>query len=486
MNDFNCNSKKSFVIVFYCTACLNRPKGDLPYMKSFAHSILTAKRLRQTLLTATLFAGMSCSSVLAAANPYADAPVGDWSYDAIEQLIQENIISGYDAAAFQKEKTATRYEMARFLANGLSKYDQATSEQRALLDRLADSYKTELDILGITRDASGTYGMKEAAPPPAPGQKKPTLPKIRVGGETLVEAMNVDNGRTHKNTNNWRQRIHLDADVNDRVFYHARIQGQGKFGSNANQSDAEKFRFHQNYFGIKNFLGIERLHVGRLNLAAGREMALAYQGNADGVWMRHTFGKGRAEAFFVDIARETATDTAVELRGLNLNYAPTDKFEANAMWFASDKTGITSEAANYADIGFSAELDKGLTLVGEYARSSADGHPQAWAAQLTYNWKSAKRQRGFYTYEGMVNVKQAHDQAIGISYRDIEPNALPGGGNYYGFGDAVTRNHKGFMIGYQNMVMEGIRLSLNYQHLLPHTGLGQAANRYYAAFDLYY
>ena len=74
-------------------------------MKSFAHSSLTAKRLRQTLLTATLFAGMSCSSVLAAANPYADAPVGDWSYDAIEQLIQENIISGYDAAAFQKEKT---------------------------------------------------------------------------------------------------------------------------------------------------------------------------------------------------------------------------------------------------------------------------------------------------------------------------------------------------------------------------------------------
>ena len=42
------------------------------------------------------------------------------------------------------------------------------------------------------------------------------------------------------------------------------------------------------------------------------------------------------------------------------------------------------------------------------------------------------------------------------------------------------------MIGYQNMVMEGLRLSLNYQHLLPHRGKGEAADRYYAAFDLYY
>lgn len=86
----------------------------------------------------------------------------------------------------------------------------------------------------------------------------------------------------------------------------------------------------------------------------------------------------------------------------------------------------------------------------------------------------------------MVNVKKAHDQAVGISWRDIAPNSLPGGGNYYGFGDAVTKNQKGIMIGYQNMVMEGVRLSLNYQHLWPHEGNGKAANRYYAAFDLYY
>lgn len=440
------------------------------------------KFLGRMLLTAAV-ASLACGTVAAAENPYADAPAGDWSYEAIDQLIQAHVISGYDAEIFRKDKTATRYEMARFLANGLSKYDQASPEQQMLLDKLADSYKTELGMLGIERSAAGSYGMKEVTPPAAE-KKEEKPPKIRFGGETLVEMMNVHDGKTSKNTNNWRQRIHIDADVNDRVFYHARLQGQGKFGSNGNQSDAEKFRFHQSYFGIKNFLGFERIHIGRLNLAAGRELALAYQGNADGIWFRHGFGKGRLEGFFVDTARDG--DTAVELRGLNINYAPTDKFEANVMWFMSDKTSQTQDAANYGDIGFSAELSKGVTVVGEYARSSASGNPQAWALQATYNWKSAKRQRGLYTYEGMVNVKQAHDQAIGISWRDIEPDSLPGGGNYYGFGDAVTRNHKGLMIGYQNMVMEGLRLSLNYQHLLPHRGKGEAADRYYAAFDLYY
>ena len=441
-------------------------------------------KLAGRMLTAAVVAGLMCGGSAAEANPYADAPAGDWSYEAIDQLIQDHVISGYDAEVFRKDKTATRYEMARFLANGLSKYDAASPEQREMMDRLAESYKTELGILGIERKAAGSYGMKEAAPPPAE-KKEEKPPKIRFGGETLVEMMNVDNGRTNKNTNNWRQRIHIDADVNDRVFYHARLQGQGKFGSNGNQSDSEKFRFHQSYFGIKDFLGVERIHIGRLNLAAGRELALAYQGNADGIWFRHGFGKARLEGFFVDTARDS-NDTAVELRGLNINYAPTDKFEANAMWFMSDKTSSTTDAAHYGDIGFSAELSKGITVVGEYARSSASGNPQAWALQATYNWKSAKRQRGLYTYEGMVNVKQAHDQAVGISWRSIEPDSLPGGGNYYGFGDAVTRNHKGLMIGYQNMVMEGLRLSLNYQHLLPYSGSGESANRYYAAFDLYY
>lgn len=440
------------------------------------------KLMGRMLMTAVL-AGLTCGSAAAAENPYADAPAGDWSYEAIAQLIQEHVISGYDADLFRKDKTATRYEMARFLANGLSKYDQASPSQQDLLNKLADSYKTELGILGIERNAAGSYGVREAAPP-ASEKKAEKPPKIRFGGETLVEMMEVDNGQTNKNTNNWRQRIHIDADVNDRVFYHARIQGQGKFGSNASQTDAEKFRFHQSYFGIKNFLGVERIHIGRLNLAAGRDLALAYQGNADGIWLRHSFGKARVEGFFVDTARES--DTAVELRGLNINYAPTDKFEANAMWFASDKTSATTDAAQYVDVGLSAELAKGVTAVGEYVRSNADGSPQAWAVQATYNWKSAKRQRGLYTYEGMVNVKQVHDQAIGISWRDVERNSLPGGGNYYGFGDAVTNNHKGLMLGYQNMVMEGLRLSLNYQHLRPHTGTGRSANRYYAAFDLYY
>lgn len=107
------------------------------------------KFLGRMLLTAAV-ASLACGTVAAAENPYADAPAGDWSYEAIDQLIQAHVISGYDAEIFRKDKTATRYEMARFLANGLSKYDQASPEQQMLLDKLADSYRRSWGCLALS------------------------------------------------------------------------------------------------------------------------------------------------------------------------------------------------------------------------------------------------------------------------------------------------------------------------------------------------
>lgn len=422
---------------------------------------------------------------VSAASPYADVAAGDWSYEAVGKLIDSHVINGYDAAAYRRDKIATRYEMARFLANGLSKYSTATPEEKAAMDQLAEEYKNELSLLGIEKNGEGAY---VAATPEAPKkEKKEKKSTVTFDGETLVEAGHVT-GTEHEGSGafGWRQRLHINARFNDHVSYHSRLQAYGQFGQ-SNSALKESLHFERSYAQFEKIGGIDQVQLGRMNLATGRYLALAKQGNMDGIIVRQNFGKVRAEGFAVD------GDIDTELIGLNLNVAPSKAFEFNTGWFKADGSATANtETANYFDVGASVELAKGLNAVAEYTRSDAEGSPDAWAAQLSYNWVSGKRQKGLYTYEGLVDNKVPHDQGIGISYRDMEAGSIPGYGdgktggygNFWSFG-SVKNGQKGWMLGYQNMIFDGVRLSLQYQHLEDQQGKN-SDSKYYAAFDMYF
>lgn len=415
--------------------------------------------------------------VSAAGNSYADVPRNHWAYAEIDALVQDKLIIGYDAAVYDKDKIATRYEMARFLANALSKYEQADTQQKAKIDRLAQEFAVELNTLGIRTAQTEQYLPKEPAQPAKQTKAKKT--SVTIDGETLIEAMNVDSvEHAGSSAYGWRQRLHLNADFNDRVSYKSRIQTSGKFGSG---SASNEMRFTRSFIQVKDFFGIDQFQAGRLPLAVGRYFAMALQGNADGFALKHQYGKTRLDSYWV--VPESDTD----VKGINLNFAPEKSFEYNVGYISADasaKAGVP--AANYVDAGLSWEIQKGLTGVIDYAKSDAPGSPDAWAAQVSYNWVSGKRQTGFYSYEGLVNNRVPHDQAVALIYRDVEKNALPGNyGNFTGFGEVKTNGHKGLMLGYQNMVMDGIRLSLQYQKLKDKVS-GRQDHRYYGAFDMYF
>ncbi|CVK18899.1 hypothetical protein [Sporomusa sphaeroides] len=426
--------------------------------------------LALTLLTS--FGGLSAEG-----NSYADVPQNHWVYAEIDALVQDKLIVGYDAAVYDKNKVATRYEMARFLANALSKYEQADTQQKTKIDRLAQEFAVELNTLGVRTAQTKQYLPQEPVQPAKETKAKKT--SVTIDGETLIEAMDVDSvEHAGSEAYNWRQRLHINADFNDRVSYKSRIQAGGKFGSG---NSSNEMRFTRSFIQVKDFFGVNQFQAGRLPLATGRYMAMALQGDADGFALRHQFDKTRLDGYWVVPEKDT------HVRGVNLNFAPEKSFEYNIGYIAADTSPKTSTpAANYVDAGLSWEMKKGVTSVLNYTKSDAPGSPNAWAAQLSYNWVSGKRQTGFYTYEGLVNNRVPHDQAIAIIYRDIEKNALPGHyGNFGGFGKVDQNGHKGFMLGYQNMVMDGIRLSLQYQNLEEKT-TGDRDHRYYGAFDMYF
>lgn len=76
------------------------------------------------LTTAILLGTMNFAS---AADSFSDVPRGHWAYDAVEQLAEKGIISGYGDSTFRGNNTVTRYEMAQMIAQALKNVEAMES-----------------------------------------------------------------------------------------------------------------------------------------------------------------------------------------------------------------------------------------------------------------------------------------------------------------------------------------------------------------------
>lgn len=80
-------------------------------------------------------------------NSFSDVPAKHWAYDAIANLAKDGIITGYGDGAFRSDRTMTRYEMALIVANAMTKEDKASAEDKALINKLAAEFNSELTKL---------------------------------------------------------------------------------------------------------------------------------------------------------------------------------------------------------------------------------------------------------------------------------------------------------------------------------------------------
>ncbi|MBP2656057.1 MAG: S-layer protein [Firmicutes bacterium] len=88
-------------------------------------------------------------TAMAATNPFSDVPVGHWSYAAVNKLVNDGIIEGNGDGTFKGDKPVSRYEIAVIVAKAMAKEDKANAEERALINKLAAEYKTELEGIGV-------------------------------------------------------------------------------------------------------------------------------------------------------------------------------------------------------------------------------------------------------------------------------------------------------------------------------------------------
>ncbi|MBP2655462.1 MAG: S-layer y domain protein [Firmicutes bacterium] len=85
-------------------------------------------------------------------NPHS-GPFGDlsdaWIYQAMVKLSKEGIIQGYSVSSFRGDKTATRYEMAKLVAEAVKKEEEASDNDKELIDKLAIEFSKELTALNV-------------------------------------------------------------------------------------------------------------------------------------------------------------------------------------------------------------------------------------------------------------------------------------------------------------------------------------------------
>ena len=100
------------------------------------------------LLILLFTSGISTLSVAASVSQFADVPAKHWAYAAVKKLVQSNIITA-DGDSHLFERTMTRYEMAQLVANAMTKLDQADTEQKDIINKLASEFSSEINILDI-------------------------------------------------------------------------------------------------------------------------------------------------------------------------------------------------------------------------------------------------------------------------------------------------------------------------------------------------
>ena len=161
----------------------------------------------KTKVTAALAATMALGTAWAfAANPFVDVPSDSWAYKSVVELADAGIIQGVDGQYFQGNRNITRYEAAEMVAKAMAHMDQASVEQRALINKLADEYADELNNLGVRVSALENR-----------------VGNVKLTGDARIRYIHQDsddngNGEV-KNDNSWsyRVRVRANAQVNDRM-----------------------------------------------------------------------------------------------------------------------------------------------------------------------------------------------------------------------------------------------------------------------------
>lgn len=426
-----------------------------------------------TLLTLIVVMSITSAVFAAPASTFADLPTKHWAYVAVQELARVGLIDGYGDGTFRGDKSMTRYEMSQIVYKAMQNSSKADAVKKALIDKLAAEFALELNNLD-----------KRVA-------KLEAKNNVALNYESRIRYMDSKNGDVNGTGKfDYRQRIHLNGAVSDKVSYTGRLEASGYFGQGA----AGTVGFNRAFFTFKDVAGVDSVVMGRFGTHGITNGLLnAKSMNNDGMIITQKLSDVTTAQFMI---ADVATNS--EFAILNLNFQPANKDLKFNIGYTDYGFGTVYPAAysrffpaawnnmsgNQIDLGLNYKLG-GLYLMGEYVVNKIDQgaysntDPKAWVLQLATNKSTI-----IYPFAGIVNPAKAHDKGFLLQYRSIDANAVPvmsaysGANTYNGNttsqalvnGMYVDDNVNAFTAAYQNVFSKGVVFTASYTDLKQKVG----------------
>lgn len=346
-------------------------------------------------------------TAFAAANPFVDVPAKHWAYSYVMQLQKAGIVEGYGDGTFRGDKTMSRYEMAIVVAKAMAKAEKADAAQKAMIDKLAVEFASELNNLGVRV-----------------AKLEKQVGTVKVTGDARIR-WNNGHAAVANNEFKTRLRLNLAADVNENTTFFGRI-GYAQENIDAGYAGMNKLEVITSQFTTKNIFNTgATLVAGRQGVAIDTlQYALTTNAMTDAV--KVAFGKDLKVSVGIGNFSKAWVGTVDDAAFATMDYKTSKATAINAGYLKEIGGGATADDYTIWTVGVNTNFAKNLNFKGEYGKNTAIAtSPSFQAYKVTYMAAKPAKQG---TWEAAVEYYRAQ---AGVS---------PAGGEYgtnnsYGFGN---------------------------------------------------
>lgn len=344
---------------------------------------------RLVLALAASFVFGIAGTAFAAANPFVDVPAKHWAYDSVAKLAKAGVVDGYGDGTFRGDKTMSRYEMAQIVAKAMAKSEKADAETKALVDKLAVEFASELNNLGVRV-----------------AKLEKNQSSVKFSGDARVRWVDKDedNGNTYTQQ---RFRLNMNADVNANTSFYGRfvVMDHNDFGS----LDANKDQIADAAFTTKNPFGLDATTtVGRFSQ---KFLNLGYfmdtTGLVDGV--KATVGnKVKVTAGYADFSPVYEyAGKAIDIEEAYFAEANYDTSKATNVKLAWIKEAGAAADYDIKGVGVVTKFAKDFAFTGDYMKNTdANDQDTAYVARLSYKGANKAVPQSWGTYAEYINFEQ--------------------------------------------------------------------------------
>lgn len=362
--------------------------------------------MKKTLvITLALVFVLGLAGTAFAANPFTDVPAKHWAYDAVSKLQKAGIVDGYSDGTFKGDKPLTRYELAIVTAKALAKSEKASAENKALIDKLATEFKSELDNLGVRVAALESK---------VDNVKLSGFVRAKYGSDTVEGTPRASSASRH-----FLFVLNGDAKVNDTTTAHFGTENRYGYSVNGNNWGGaykdDSATSGQNAFfraWVDTKVGNSTITVGRRWAGVGDCLFIGTEMN--GLWVDLPLGDStKATLFYVKNTNQSDGNLTrdTDAYGINLNADLSKTVNANLVVGGNKKndgtlnaSGIQQPFSSWGQLTMNAKLAQDWNLCASYGKTNADTKSTEYNIQLNYKGADSATPQTWGAYVRYFNI----------------------------------------------------------------------------------